>query len=59
MKDKKKKRYVITESKNTGKMRRFHVIDTNTGNLVRGQLDKSSALEIEGTLNKKPHKMKE
>ena len=58
-KNNKTKRYVITESKNSGKMRRFHVVDTQTGNIAKGQLEKTEALEIEGKLNGKPHKKKE
>ena len=51
-------RYKITESKN-GKLNRWHVVDTATGNLVKGQMPKTDALELEGKLNGKPHKKKE
>ena len=54
-----KKQYIVTESKNTGKNNRYHVVDTLTGNLVRGQLDKERALGLEGFLNGKPHKLKD
>jgi len=54
-----KKRYVVTESKNCGKLHRFHVVDTVEKRLIRGQLSKENAIGLEGFLNGKPHKKKE
>lgn len=51
-------RFTIKESKNTGKLSRFHVWDNERKCLVRGQLTKELAIGLEGYLNGKPHKEK-
>jgi hypothetical protein len=50
-----KKRYILIENKRKGKNFRFNVFDTILGCVVKGKLDKYSALGLEGVLNKKPH----